>query len=181
MIFRRRTRGLLLFLPALLLGCVQDDGRVPDADPATGTAAGAPETNIQGEVPDMAEATGTFDVELAPVEAAPETPAFFERMTISKTWQGGLVGTSEALMLALRTEDPRQAGYVAMERFEGALSGREGTFVMQHEALMDGEAQHLRITVVPGTGTGELTGIRGTLSLEIGDEHRYTFAYDLPD
>jgi hypothetical protein len=63
------------------------------------------------------------------------------------------------------------------------VAGRSGTFVLHHSGILDRGAQHLHIQVVPDSGTGELTGITGTLSIEITDDgtHNYTLDYVMPD
>jgi hypothetical protein len=63
----------------------------------------------------------------------------------------------------------------------GILEGREGSFALQHRGAMNRGAQEILVTVVPDSGTGELTGISGTLHIIIeGKEHRYDFEYSLP-
>ncbi|RZJ43148.1 MAG: DUF3224 domain-containing protein [Brevundimonas sp.] len=126
-------------------------------------------------------ATGTFEVAITPVApadgAASDIPG---RMTLAKTFHGGLSGTGEGEMLA--TMAPGQSGaYVAMERVRGVIDGRDGTFMLVHRGIMDRGAQELLITVVPGSGTGELTGLTGVFHLTIeGGEHRYDLEYTLP-
>lgn len=133
------------------------------------------------EAPMTRHATGTFDVSITPVVpaegTAPDTPG---RMTLAKTFHGGIEGTGEGEMLA--TMGPEQSGaYAALERVRGALDGRAGTFALIHRGLMDKGAQTLLITVVPGSGTGELTGLAGVFHLTIeGGEHRYDLEYTLP-
>ncbi len=72
--------------------------------------------------------------------------------------------------------------FTAIERVTGTLNGRQGSFVFQHAGLMNRGAQQLSISVVPDSGTEQLTGIAGTFSLDIVDgEHFYIFGYSLPD
>lgn len=133
------------------------------------------------ETPMTRHATGTFNVSIAPVTPAGGTPPDATgRMTLSKTFHGGIEATAEGEMLA--TMGPEQSGaYVAMERVRGAVDGRNGTFVLVHRGIMDRGAQDLLITVVPGSGTGELTGLTGVFHLTIeGGEHRYDLEYSLP-
>jgi hypothetical protein len=133
------------------------------------------------EAPMTRHATGTFDVSITPVQpaegASPDAPG---RMILAKTFRGGLSGTGEGEMLA--TMGPGQSGaYAALERVRGALDGRTGTFALIHRGIMDKGAQELLITVVPGSGTGELTGLTGVFHLTIEDgEHRYDLEYSLP-
>ena len=67
-----------------------------------------------------------------------------------------------------------------MERVTGALQGRKGTFALQHSGTMHRGAQSLTLTVVPDTGTGELTGISGAMKIVITDgKHFYDFDYTI--
>jgi len=51
---------------------------------------------------------------------------------------------------------------VAQERIVGTLDGREGSFVLEHRASMgEGHPTVMEATVVPGSGTGALSGIAG--------------------
>jgi hypothetical protein len=74
------------------------------------------------------------------------------------------------------------AGYVAIEQVTGVLRGRRGTFFLQHRGVMDRGTPTLSVTVVPDSGTGELEGLSGTMTIDIaGGEHSYTFDYALPE
>lgn len=133
------------------------------------------------EAPMTRHATGTFDVAITPVQPAEGTvPDVPGRMTLAKTFHGGIEGTGEGEMLA--TMGPEQSGaYAALERVRGTLDGRAGTFALIHRGIMDKGAQELLITVVPGSGTDELTGLTGVFHLTIeGGEHRYDLEYSLP-
>jgi hypothetical protein len=73
------------------------------------------------------------------------------------------------------------AGYVAIEVVEGALDGRTGSFALVQLGLLDGGDHEISYRVVPGSGTGELAGVTGSLLLEVVEgEHRYRLEYDLP-
>lgn len=121
--------------------------------------------------------SGTFEVKLAP-QPPGESP--LGRMVIDKRFSGGIVGISKGEMLAAMTPVEGSAGYVALERVEGSLDGRTGSFVLQHSGTMDRGAQRLSITVVPDSGTDELAGLTGTMSLQIeAGVHSYTFEYAL--
>jgi hypothetical protein len=126
-------------------------------------------------------ATGTFDVNLAPLapaHAGDDAP--LSRMSIDKTFHGDLEGTSRGEMLSVMTAVKGSAGYVAMEKVTGALHGREGTFAFQHSATMSRGAPQLSVTVVPDSGTGALTGITGSLQIVIENkQHSYIFDYAL--
>jgi uncharacterized protein DUF3224 len=127
-------------------------------------------------------ATGTFDVKLTP--QANDTPAEgspLGRMTIDKQFHGDLEGTSKGEMLTAGTAIRNSAGYVAVERVTGTLNGKKGTFALQHNATMTRGEGKLNIIVVPDSGTGDLTGISGSMTIDITNgEHYYTLEYALP-
>ena len=125
-------------------------------------------------------ASGTFAVTLTPQECGEAT---LGRMAIDKRFEGDLEGTSKGEMLAAGTAVKSSAGYVALERVTGSLQGRSGTFALQHSGTMNRGAPTLTIGVVPDSGTGELTGLRGTMAIDIsGGAHSYTleYAFDEP-
>ena len=102
------------------------------------------------------------------------------RMSIDKQFHGDLEATGKGEMLTAGTPIKNSAVYVAVERVTGTLHGKTGTFALHHTGIMNRGAQSLTITVVPDSGTGELTGITGTLSIEIANgKHSYVFDYAL--
>lgn len=125
---------------------------------------------------------GPFDVTLTPLPPAdPDGPWTPSRMALDKRFHGALQATSQGQMLAARTEEQGSAGYVAIERVSGTLDGRGGTFVLQHSGIMDRGQKQLTVTVVPGSGTGALAGLRGTMDIIITEgKHEYDFEYSLP-
>lgn len=102
-------------------------------------------------------------------------------VTMSKTFHGDLTGTSVVTLLVASTPVEDSRSYVALERIEGTLHGRSGSFVVQHNAVSDQGEQSLRISVVPDSATGELRGLRGEMGIVIGPDggHFYTFDYRL--
>jgi hypothetical protein len=128
----------------------------------------------------MTTTTGRFDLTSWDEEVIDDAEgAKLVRARNTKSFQGGVTGTSAAeLLQALAGEGA--AVYVAIERVDAAVDGRKGTFVLRHSALMaDGDGD-MRVDVVPHSGTGELTGLTGTLTIEMVDgEHTYTFDYAL--
>jgi hypothetical protein len=127
-------------------------------------------------------AKGTFSVEMKPqAEPAVADGVSLGRMSLHKRFEGDLVATSEGEMLTALTPIKGSAGYVAIERVAGTLGGRSGSFVFQHSGTMDAGDQRLSINVVPGSGTGELSGLSGRFTLRIADgQHFYEFEYTLP-
>jgi hypothetical protein len=125
------------------------------------------------------QANGPFEVKLAPqpAEEAAGSPAI-ARMLLDKQFHGDLEATSKGTMLAAGTAIQGSAGYVAIEHVTGALHGRTGTFVLQHTGIMTRGTPTLTITVVPDSGTGELTGLSGTMAIDRTDgKHTYAFTY----
>ena len=122
---------------------------------------------------------GSFDVKLLrqPLdEGAPEVG----RMLLDKQFHGELEATSKGQMLAISSEVKGSAGYVAMEHVVGSLGGKRGSFALQHSGTMDRGAPTLSVTVVPDSGTGELVGLTGRMTIEITDgKHFYDFEYEL--
>lgn len=128
-------------------------------------------------------ATGDFDVKLGPLEPYNRDPdAALGRMSLDKVFEGDLQATSKGEMLSAGAPQSGSAGYVAVERVTGALHGRRGSFALQHSATMHRGTSSLSITVVPGSGTGELAGLSGTLNIIIADgKHSYEFEYECPE
>ena len=101
-------------------------------------------------------------------------------MLLDKQFHGDLEATSQGQMLAFSSAVKGSAGYVAIEQVSGTLHGRQGTFVLQHNGTMSRGEPRLTITVVPDSGTGELAGLAGTMTIEIVDgKHSYGFEHTL--
>lgn len=129
----------------------------------------------------MLTAKGPFEVKLTPVTLDEKSggPAL-GKMILDKQFHGDLEATSHGEMLNAMTGVKGSAGYVALEFVSGTLAGRKGTFVLQHSGTMTRGKPELTISVVPDSGTGELTGLRGKMSIQIADgTHSYVFDYAL--
>ncbi|HEX6833796.1 MAG TPA: DUF3224 domain-containing protein [Rudaea sp.] len=125
-------------------------------------------------------ATGPFEVKIGPLEPYNSDPeAGLGRMSIDKQFHGTLEATSKGEMLCTAYKPGGSAGYVALERVSGTLAGRRGTFVLQHSSLMMRGAAEQNIFVVPDSGTGELEGLSGRMTIDIaqGGAHSYRFDY----
>lgn len=129
----------------------------------------------------MTHASGAFDVKVTPQK--PDTQiartANLGRLTIDKQFHGDLEASAKGEMLATQTEVKGSAGYVALERVTGKLQGRAGSFVLLHSATMKRGAPETTITVVPDSGTGELTGITGMMRIKVAPDgsHSYEFEF----
>lgn len=129
----------------------------------------------------MAKVSGEFDVKLVPETlAAGSEGTGIERMTLDKHYHGALTATGRGEFLSFRSPVPTSAVYVAIEKVDGTLDGRAGSFLLQHAGVMGGATPGLRIIVAPDSGTGELAGITGTLGIRIeGGKHYYDLDYSL--
>jgi hypothetical protein len=129
-----------------------------------------------------AHATGTFDVKTTPLpqDEATGGPAI-GRYALDKQFHGDLEAASKGEMLGAGDLPKGIAGYVAMEYITGTLHGKKGSFALQHTGTMDQGKFQLNVIVVPGSGTGELSNIAGTMTITIAaGKHSYDFEYTLP-
>lgn len=128
----------------------------------------------------MTHAAGPFEVKVVPQPLDPGTDAGIGRLLLDKQFHGDLEATSKGQMLTAGTSVEGSAGYVAIERVDGTLRGRRGSFALQHIGTMTRGAPSLTIRVVPDSGTGELTGLSGSMSITIADgKHSYDLEYAL--
>ena len=127
-------------------------------------------------------ASGDFDVKIGPQKDEGVGDPTIGRMSIDKTYHGDLEGTGRGQMLAGMAAEVKDSGaYVAIERVHGTLHGKKGSFAVHHRGVMTRGAQDLVVVVIPDSGTGELTGISGTMTIDIRDgKHVYGFDYTLP-
>jgi hypothetical protein len=130
----------------------------------------------------MKRATGSFEVILQPLSNSEVTSeALFGRLLLTKKFTGDLNATARGQMLSAGTLTKGSAGYVAIDHVTGTLEGRRGSFVLQHSGSMNRGVPTLSIMVVPDSGTDELAGLSGTLSINIIDgRHFYDFIYSIP-
>jgi Protein of unknown function (DUF3224) len=150
---------------------------------ASAMQAPKPIPNAIQKGPAMAgHASGTFEVKLNPQPPEDKTEgSTLGRMLIDKHFQGDLEASSKGQMLTAMTEVKGSAGYVAMERVTGTLKGRSGSFVLQHSGTLTSSASQQSITVVPDSGSGQLVGLAGKMTITIADgKHSYDFEYTLP-
>ena len=127
----------------------------------------------------MKRATGSFEVILQPLSNTEvSSDALLGRLLLMKKFNGDLAASARGQMLSAGTVTKGSAGYVAIDQVTGTLDGRKGSFLLQHSGSMQRGVPALSIKVVPDSGTDELTGITGTLSINIVDgKHFYDFLY----
>ncbi|GAB3389319.1 DUF3224 domain-containing protein [Lysobacter fragariae] len=128
-------------------------------------------------------AKGPFDVKRTAMESVDAGgDAAFGRIRFEKRFHGDLDASSVVEMLSAGDPSTGSAGYVAVEHVIGSLQGRGGRFMFQHNGVMENGHGSLSVTVVPGSGTDALAGLRGSLLIEIAKDgaHSYSFEYTLP-
>lgn len=129
------------------------------------------------------QAKGEFDV----TRVSQETldiggEASIGQTRFDKRFHGPLEATSVVHMLSVMSPVPGSGAYVAIERIEGTLDGRRGSFYAQHNGVMTRGQPSLDLTVVPDSGTEALAGLYGRIAIDIVDgKHYYTFDYELGD
>ena len=124
------------------------------------------------------QASGSFAVQLTPETSAGDAVG---RFSITKRFHGDLDASSTGSMLSVHGEVKGSAGYVAMERVTGTLGDRTGSFALQHGGTMDRGRPTLGVTIVPDSGTADLAGISGDMSIDVTDgRHAYVLRYSLP-
>jgi hypothetical protein len=100
------------------------------------------------------------------------------RAEVRKAFSGALTGSSVAQLLLAEAADGR--GYVASELVTGELEGRSGTFVIQHGGVAEGDATRNFGHIVPGSGSGDLAGLRGEAAFAHDEQGaRLTLTYEL--
>jgi hypothetical protein len=130
---------------------------------------------------DTSTARGTFDVRTTP-QPVDGSGGGFMRLFLDKQYHGDLTATSAGHMLGAETAVSGSAGYVALERVTGTLHSRRGTFILQHAGHMSGGGTRtmMKARVIPDSGTEELLGLAGELTITITDgKHFYEFEYSL--
>ena len=127
-------------------------------------------------------AQGTFDVKVLPEGEDKGEGSTLGRYSLDKQYHGDLAATAKGQMLTAGSDVKGSGAYVAVERVTGTLNSRKGSFVFVHQGTMAHGSTQLEITVVPDSGTDQLSGISGKLNIIIADgKHSYDFEYSLPE
>lgn len=100
-------------------------------------------------------------------------------VTVKKTFDGEMKGESVGRLLMCTSRDD-SAGYTIMDRFFVEIEGRKGSFVAIHGGMTDEMKAEGKI--VPGSGTDELKGIRGTVEFKSDENTKIIILdYELKD
>ena len=114
-----------------------------------------------------------------PYSEGPDLPKL-TRATVKKTFTGDIHGEGQVDYLMMYRGDG-SATFIGLERITATVDGKTGTFVLQRTGVFeDGQAKE-SYSVVPGSATGDLRGLRGagTSSVGHGMEHPFTLSYEL--
>ncbi|WP_126629759.1 DUF3224 domain-containing protein [Dictyobacter alpinus] len=100
-------------------------------------------------------------VSILSIRDEPKENAKLLKTDVKRSFQGDIKAESTAVLL-MCLADNGSAGYVATERVVGRIGSRSGSFVIQHGGAVEaGSVTDSFGYVVPGSGTGELQGLRG--------------------
>jgi hypothetical protein len=128
-----------------------------------------PRQTAKGNIEVHSWETAAFDTAAGPS---------LNEIRVTEAFVGDITGTGSARMLQTLRADG-SASFVAVERVEGTLDGRKGSFVLQDAGTLVGAQVEGSWFVVPGSGTGELAGLRGEggFSATLGQHASYTLTY----
>jgi hypothetical protein len=124
-------------------------------------------------------ATATFGITsweekpYSEIEGAPT----LKRATVTKSYQGDIQGEGK-LEYLMMYRSPTSASFKGLERVTGTVGGRTASFVLQHIGTFEGGVAKVTLTVVPGSGTGELRGLKGEGEFSVGHQPPYTMTLD---
>jgi uncharacterized protein DUF3224 len=127
-------------------------------------------------------AKGSFEVKMTPKPWSDNSDEHgFGRFMLDKQYHGDLEAAGVGQMLTAGNGAPGSSGaYVALEKITGSVDGRKGAFVVYHLGIMNRGVPELKLAIVPESGSGELQGIGGTITIAVADgKHSYDFAYTL--
>jgi len=103
------------------------------------------------------------------------------RATVTKVFRGELEGDATVEYLMVHRTDGT-ATFVGIERVEGTLNGKSGSFVLEHLGTFEHGTAKASCRVITGSGTGELTGLQGEGSFEAqGREAPFDLEYEFTD
>ena len=114
-----------------------------------------------------------------PYSEGPDLPRL-ARASVTKTFTGDIEGEGQVEYLMMYRSDG-SAAFVGLERVTGRIGDKSGTFVLERTGVFESGQAKESYSVIPGSATGELTGLRGAGSSAVGHgmEHPFTLDYDL--
>ena len=114
-----------------------------------------------------------------PYSEGPDLPRL-TRATVTKTFTGDIEGEGQVEYLMMYGSDG-SATFVGLKRIVGRIAGKAGTFVLQRTGVFENGLAKESYSVIPGSATGELRGLRGegTSAVGHGTEHPITLTYEV--
>ncbi len=102
------------------------------------------------------------------------------RATVTRTFTGDIAGEGQVEYLMMYRTDG-SATFVGLERIIGQVAGKAGSFVLHRTGAFENGVAKESYFVIPGSGTGELLGLRGegASALGHGTEYPLTLDYEL--
>lgn len=114
---------------------------------------------------------------------ANENPGFkLGRVEMIHEYKGDIEGEGSVQFLFAYEKDG--GGFVGLEKITGSIGGKSGSFVLQYTGSAANERLQQSMVVIPGSGTGELRGLKGQVTMECAlhmDEYPFTLEYELED
>ena len=99
------------------------------------------------------------------------------RASVTKSYQGDVDGEGKLEYLMMyRTAG--SASFMGLERVTGSVGGRSGSFVLQHSGTFEDGVAKVTLSVVPGSGTGDLRGMSGEGRFNAGHQPPYAMTLD---
>ena len=99
------------------------------------------------------------------------------RASITKSYQGDIEGEGK-LEYLMMYRSIASASFLGLERVTGSIGGCSGSFVLQHIGTFEDGIAKVTLTVVPGSGTGGLRGLRGEGGFSVGHQPPYAMTFD---
>jgi len=96
------------------------------------------------------------------------------RAVVTRTFTGDITGEGRVEYLMMYRADG-SATFVGHERIVGQIAGKTGSFVLQRTGSFENGVAKESYSVIPGSGTGELSGLRGDGTTALGHETEYAF------
>lgn len=127
-------------------------------------------------------ARGRFAIkswEEKPYSEGPDLPKL-TRASVVKTLTGDIEGEGRVEYLMMYRPDGT-ATFVGLERVTAKIDGRSGSFVLERVGGFEGGLANETYTVIAGSATGDLRGLRGNGKTSVGHgmEHPFELTYEL--
>jgi hypothetical protein len=125
------------------------------------------------------EAKATFGIKswdektYSEIEGAPK----LTRVSATKSYQGDVEGEGK-LEYLMMYRSAGSASFMGLERITGSIGGRSGSFVLQHSGTFEDGVAKVTLSVVPGSGTGDLRGMKGDGGFSVGHQPPYAMTLD---